>query len=31
RTSAMNQNMRLGQLAHNILATADLLETKKTA
>lgn len=30
RTSAMNQNMRLAQLAHNILATASLLEPKKT-
>ncbi len=30
RTSAMNQNMRLGQLAQNILATANLLESKKT-
>jgi len=30
RSSAMNQNMRLGQLAQNILATANLLEPKKT-
>lgn len=30
RTSAMNQNMRLAQLAQNILATASLLEPKKT-
>lgn len=30
RTSAMNQNMRLAQLAQNILATANLLEPKKT-
>jgi response regulator NasT len=29
RTSAMNQNMRLAQLAHNILATASLLEPQK--
>lgn len=29
RTSAMNQNMRLAQLAQNILATASLLEPKK--
>jgi len=28
RTSAMNQNMRLGQLAQNILSTANLLEPK---
>jgi response regulator NasT len=31
RTSAMNQNMRLAQLAQNILATASLLEPKKNA
>ncbi|MCX4188117.1 ANTAR domain-containing response regulator [Methylophaga sp. OBS4] len=30
RTSAMNQNMRLAALAQNILATADLLEPRKT-
>lgn len=30
RSSAMNQNMRLAQLAQNILATANLLEPKKT-
>ena len=30
RTSAMNQNMRLAQLAQNILATASLLEPKKS-
>jgi response regulator NasT len=29
RTSAMNQNMRLAQLAQNLLATASLLEPKK--
>jgi len=29
RSSAMNQNMRLAQLAQNILATANLLEPKK--
>jgi response regulator NasT len=29
RTSAMNQNMRLGQLAQNILAAANLLEPQK--
>jgi response regulator NasT len=31
RTSAMNQNMRLAQLAQNILATASLLEPNKNA
>jgi response regulator NasT len=31
RTSAMNQNMRLAQLAQNILSTASLLEPKKNA
>jgi response regulator NasT len=30
RTSAMNQNMRLGQLAQNILSTANLLEPKNS-
>jgi len=30
RTSAMNQNMRLAQLAHNIMATASLLEPKNS-
>lgn len=30
RSSAMNQNMRLAQLAQNILATANLLEPKKS-
>jgi response regulator NasT len=31
RTSAMNQNMRLGQLAQNILAAANLLEPQKNS
>lgn len=31
RTSAMNQNMRLATLAKNILSTANLLESKRTA